>query len=313
MATVALYPAVTTREDARDAVARLVWHVAPFAAQLEAISIVATLGPLQIAALAPPACLASGASAEALEGPLGDALTVYPARGTDAAAWTRLLEASDILHVWQMPRAETGPFATLEALEAAAAAAGTTVYVADPHATRADTARLAEAGLALAGTAEALAAEGRARLQALAATLTADRAHLVGAGPSLAQLDHFDLAGADVIASGALAADPARFAALAPTIVCAADAALHVGPSAAAATMRESLNAALAAHDFALVVPLRDLPLHRAFIPAAHHDRLIGVPFEIPGEPIPRPRRRVRAAAGRRRPRRHAGARHDAL
>ena len=229
MATVALYPALTCEADARDVVARLVWHVAPFAPALEAISIVATLGPLQLAALAPPAAMAAAADPAALAGPLGETLTVYPARGMDEAAWTRLLAACDILYIWRTPHAGTGPFADLPALEAAVPA-GTRIVFADPWVTPGDTARLAEVGLALAPPA---AGEGAARLRALAARL-APTAHLVGAGPSLAQLVHFDLGARDVVASGALAAEPERFAALAPRFVCAGDSALHVAPSAAA-------------------------------------------------------------------------------
>ncbi|RAH96511.1 hypothetical protein DLJ53_31840 [Acuticoccus sediminis] len=274
MATVALYPALTSADDARDVIPRLAAHLAPVLARVEAVSVASTLGPLQLSGLAPPSSLALPASSDAL----GDRLTVYPARGMDEAAWTSLIGAADTLYIWQVPRAGTGPFATLEALRAAAP--GTALVLADPEVTPDDTARLAAMTLALSGAAGTLAAESEAKRAALAGRIGASVAHLVGAGASAAQLRHFDLREGDVVAAGALAVEPERFAALAPRIVCAGDSALHVGPSAAAVRVRAALDAALEAHDFTLVVPLRDLPAHLAAIAPAHHGRVIGLPLE---------------------------------
>ncbi|WP_075222093.1 glycosyltransferase [Acuticoccus yangtzensis] len=278
MATVALYPALTRADEAEDLIARLAVMLHPVIGAVERVTLVADFGPLQLAAMAPPPALAASAEARAA---LGDRLTAFPAEGTGEAAWTRLLGAADTVVVWRAPTAANGPFASRDAL-AAVLPATAVLVTADPATDPQDVAAFAALAARLAGGSD----DGGTALATLAQRATGATAHIVGGGASTAQLAQFDLADGDVIACATLAASPDFLARMKPRLLVAAQSALHIGPTAAAAALREAMVRALAAHDCPLAVPVADVPLHRAALGPEHRDRVLAVPADPAAGPL---------------------------
>ena len=62
--------------------------------------------------------------------------------------------------------------------------------------------------------------------------------------------------------------------------ITAADPIFHAGCSVYASEFRRHLITALDRYRCFLVVPLRDFEMYEHFLPEAHHERLIGVPFD---------------------------------
>lgn len=278
MATVALYPALTRADEAEDLIARLAVMLHPVIGAVERVTLVADFGPLQLAAMAPPPALAASAEARAA---LGDRLTVFPAEGTGEAAWGRLLGTVDAVVVWRAPTAANGPFASRDAL-AAVLPASAVLVTADPATDAQDVAAFAALAARLAGGAD----DGGTALATLAQRATGATAHIVGGGTSTAQLAHFDLADGDVIACATLAASPDLLARMKPRLLVAAQSALHIGPTAAAAKLREAVVRALTAHDCPLAVPVADVPFHRAALGPEHRDRILAVPADPAAGPL---------------------------
>ncbi|ORE92499.1 hypothetical protein ATO13_16299 [Stappia sp. 22II-S9-Z10] len=278
MATVALYPALTRADEAEDLIARLAVMLHPVIGAVERVTLVADFGPLQLAAMAPPPALAASAEARAA---LGDRLTAFPAEGTGEATWTRLLGTADAVVVWRTPTAANGPFASRDALAAVLPATAVLVS-ADPATDAQDVAAFAALAARLAGGAD----DGGTALATLAQRATGETAHIVGGGTSTAQLAHFDLADGDVIACATLAASPDLLARMKPRLLVAAQSALHIGPTAAAAALREAVVRALTAHDCPLAVPVADVPFHRAALGPEHRDRILAVPADPAAGPL---------------------------
>ncbi|MCI4645884.1 MAG: glycosyltransferase [Hyphomonadaceae bacterium] len=284
MKRISVYPAITNEADAADLLSRLNWHLSPYISQIASLSIVSSVPLSMLRQLSAPYYLDPASAPSNAPDTFFQKLEIRAHFDFQTTSWTEHLKQSDIVIVWKIPgeHDETGPdevFSSQPELRAALPEK-IKLVLADRTARATEASLLLSAALGLVGDISQVIADSHAKFLAFTETITRDKCHVFGTGPSLSQVDGMDFSDGDVITCNSFVANEELMAKLNPKVICAADPIFHAGPSSYAAAFREELVKRMHEYDFTLFVPMRDYFVHLHYIPHAFHHRVIALPYE---------------------------------
>lgn len=284
MTRLLFYPHVANEGDMADILSRANWHFSPYLKNVESLTVYSAVSRRKAFGADAPFYLDPLSAPSKSSDAFKDKVKIESSRRISRKIWTEAFKNTDQVIVWRMPgfhpqsRKNSEIFEDLKALQAELPN-GVTMIVADRHARPSEASLLLSAGLRLHGDLDAMAQEHHRKFLTFAETINKDRCHILGTGPSLAELDHYDLSDGDVISCNSLVINDELMEALKPKVICAADPIFHAGPSSYAAAFRAGLIEKMGKYDFHLFVPQRDYLIYMHCIPQAYHSRVIAVPL----------------------------------
>lgn len=288
MTKILLYPDVKNPEDMADILSRMSWHFSPYLENVEALTIFSAVSRKRAFELEAPYYLDPIASPSRSTEGFQKAIDVRTNRGLELRDWKAEFKAHDILIVWRIPTLYTNKRLKPPAFQALDEISkvlpdGIRMVVADRDFRPSEASLLLSEGLRAHGDLESMSREHHARFLDFAGTINKDTCHILGTGPSLSELENYDLSKGDVISCNSLVINDELMARLNPKAICAADPIFHAGPSSYAAAFRAELIAKMDEYDFHLFVPQRDYLIYFHCVPERHHERIIAVPLGADG------------------------------
>jgi FkbM family methyltransferase len=153
-------------------------------------------------------------------------------------------------------------------------------YQVDPRTTRNEGSFYLWAGRNAFGATDAAIAECEQALDRLANAVRGENVYIFGTGPSLSRLSSFGFPDGQAIVINSMVRNTELLDRLDVLAIAAGDPIFHAGCSRYAAAFREQLVSCLGRYRPFLLVPLRDYEMYKSFIPPAHHERIVGLPFD---------------------------------
>lgn len=155
-------------------------------------------------------------------------------------------------------------------------------YEVDPQKTRMEGSFYLWAGLNTFVDKAGLVAENRYKLSVFHEKYrNSAKAYVFGTGPTLSDFcETHDFSDGACIIANSMVRNRKLLEQLRPVAIAAGDPIFHAGCSRYAGEFRRELLRAMASTDAFLFVPLRDYSVYISYLPAAMHERVVGIPFE---------------------------------
>jgi len=226
---------VETHEDMADLLTRLRWHFEPYADEIKSISIVSSLRSLKCydqdapfyldPSMAPRTMPKSFKSKISIKAPRS--LKLSKASGPKAEqAWLEFMNTADMVIVWRLPENVTGKvspgFETMAELRKSVSEK-VNIVVADRNARASEASLLLSAGLKLTGDQGRLESENHDKFLKFSKTISQEKCHIFGTGPSLSQVENHDFSDGDVITCNSFVVNDDLMEQMKPKVICAAD------------------------------------------------------------------------------------------
>ena len=288
MTKILLYPDVKTADDMADLLSRMNWHFSPYLENVDKITILSAVSTKRAFEMEAPYYLDASASPSESSKVFQDTVEIQSSRGLGLGDWEEAFDSHDLLIVWRIPtlhidkRRKAPVFQTLQELQSAIPKS-IRMVVADRDFRPSEASLLLTEGLKLHGHLDDMKDEHHARFFEFAKSIKKDTCHILGTGPSLSEIENYDLSKGDVISCNSLVINDELMAQLRPKVICAADPIFHAGPSSYAAAFRGELIKKMDEYDFHLFVPQRDYLIYTHCVPSRHHHRIIAVPLAAEG------------------------------